>query len=313
MSDLLQSIDARTRLAGTNKLEILMFSLGLDSRTGRTETFGINVFKVREVMRTPPITSAPEMPSSVMGMVSLRGVLVPVIDLVRYTGIPSDTTPEVMIVTEYNGRTQGLLVAAVDTILRLDWAKMKVPPAMLAQNMSGLITAVTELADGRLVMMMDVEKILSDTTGTEDEDVYRHVVPLGKEGRTVFFADDSSTARKQISRTLDALGVHHIQAVNGRQAWETLLRLADQSTSRGEPLVQSVQIVLTDVEMPEMDGYMLTRRIKSDTRFKGIKVLMHSSLSGDSNQKLGHSVGVDEYVSKFEPQRLASTLARLLV
>ena len=313
MSDLLQSIDARTRLAGTNKLEILMFSLGLDSRTGRTETFGINVFKVREVMRTPPITSAPEMPSSVMGMVSLRGVLVPVIDLVRYTGIPSDTTPEVMIVTEYNGRTQGLLVAAVDTILRLDWAKMKVPPAMLAQNMSGLITAVTELADGRLVMMMDVEKILSDTTGTEDEDVYRHVVPLGKEGRTVFFADDSSTARKQISRTLDALGVHHIQAVNGRQAWETLLRLADQSTSRGEPLVQSVQIVLTDVEMPEMDGYMLTRRIKSDTRFKGIKVLMHSSLSGDSNQKLGHSVGVDEYVSKFEPQRLAATLARLLV
>jgi len=313
MSDLLQSIDARTRLAGTNKLEILMFSLGLDTRTGRTETFGINVFKVREVMRTPPITSAPEMPSSVMGMVSLRGMLVPVIDLVRYTGIPADTTPEVMIVTEYNGRTQGLLVAAVDTILRLDWAKMKVPPAMLAQNMSGLITAVTELADGRLVMMMDVEKILSDTTGTEDEDVYRHVVPLGKEGRTVFFADDSSTARKQISRTLDALGVHHIQAVNGRQAWETLLRLADQSTSRGEPLVQSVQIVLTDVEMPEMDGYMLTRRIKSDTRFKGIKVLMHSSLSGDSNQKLGHSVGVDEYVSKFEPQRLASTLARLLV
>jgi two-component system chemotaxis response regulator CheV len=313
MSDLLQSIDARTRLAGTNKLEILMFSLGLDSRTGRTETFGINVFKVREVMRTPPITSAPEMPSSVMGMVSLRGVLVPVIDLVRYTGIPSDTTPEVMIVTEYNGRTQGLLVAAVDTILRLDWAKMKVPPAMLAQNMSGLITAVTELADGRLVMMMDVEKILSDTTGTEDEDVYRHVVPLGKEGRTVFFADDSSTARKQISRTLDALGVHHIQAVNGRQAWETLLRLADQSTSRGEPLVQSVQIVLTDVEMPEMDGYMLTRRIKSDTRFKGIKVLMHSSLSGDSNQKLGKSVGVDEYVSKFEPQRLAATLSRLLV
>ena len=313
MSDLLQSIDARTRLAGTNKLEILMFSLGLDSRTGRTETFGINVFKVREVMRTPPITSAPEMPSSVMGMVSLRGMLVPVIDLVRYTGIPSDTTPEVMIVTEYNGRTQGLLVAAVDTILRLDWASMKVPPAMLAQNMSGLITAVTELADGRLVMMMDVEKILSDTTGTEDEDIYRNVVPLGKEGRTVFFADDSSTARKQISRTLDALGVRHIQAVNGRQAWETLLRLADQSTSRGEPLVQSVQIVLTDVEMPEMDGYMLTRRIKSDTRFKGIKVLMHSSLSGDSNQKLGKSVGVDEYVSKFEPQRLAATLSRLLV
>ena len=312
MSDLLQSIDARTRLAGTNKLEILMFSLGLDSRTGRTETFGINVFKVREVMRTPAITSAPDMPNAVMGMVSLRGVLVPVIDLLRYTGVPAETPPEVMIVTEYNGRTQGLLVAAVDTILRLDWAKMKVPPAMLGQKLGGLITAVTELPDGRLVMMMDVEKVLSDTNGTEDEEVFRHVVPLGIDDRTVFFADDSTTARMQISRTLDALGVHHMQAVNGRQAWESLQRLADQSASRGEPLSQSVQIVLTDVEMPEMDGYMLTRCIKSDARFKGIKVLMHSSLSGDSNQQLGKSVGVDEYVSKFEPQRLASTLSRLL-
>ena len=116
MSELLQSIDARARLAGTNKLEILMFSLGLDSATGRTETFGINVFKVREVMRTPPITSAPDMPNAVLGMVSLRGVLVPVIDLVRYTGLTTDTRSEVMIVTEYNGLTQGLLVSAVDTI-----------------------------------------------------------------------------------------------------------------------------------------------------------------------------------------------------
>ena len=313
MSELLQSIDARTRLAGTNKLEILMFSLGLDSATGRTETFGINVFKVREVMRKPPITSAPDMPNAVMGMVSLRGVLVPVIDLVRYTGLTTDTRGEVMIVTEYNGRTQGLLVSAVDTILRLDWSKMKVPPAMLAQNMGGLITAVTELPDGRLVMMIDVEKVLSDTSGSEDEDIYRHVMPLGKDDRTVFFADDSSTARMQIARTLDALGVHHMQAVNGCQAWESLQRLAEQSAARGEPLVQSVQILLTDVEMPEMDGYMLTRRIKSDARFKGLKVLMHSSLSGDSNQQLGKSVGVDEYVSKFEPQRLAETLTRLLV
>jgi two-component system chemotaxis response regulator CheV len=178
--------------------------------------------------------------------------------------------------------------------------------------MGGLITAVTELPDGRLVMMMDVEKVLSDTSGSDDDDVYRHVTPIGKEDRTVFFADDSSTARMQISRTLDALGVHHMQAVNGRQAWETLQRLADQSASRGEPLSQNLQIVLTDVEMPEMDGYMLTRCIKGDSRFKGIKVLMHSSLSGDSNQQLGKSVGVDEYVSKFEPQRLASTLTRLL-
>ena len=131
MSDLLKNIDARTRLAGTNKLEILLFTLGTDARTGRHETFGINVFKVREVMRTPPITAAPDMPPAVKGMVSLRGVLVPVVDLAEYAGMQPDSPRDIMIVTEYNGHTQGFLVEAVDTILRLDWAQMRVPPEML--------------------------------------------------------------------------------------------------------------------------------------------------------------------------------------
>ncbi|MBI5627100.1 MAG: purine-binding chemotaxis protein CheW, partial [Nitrosomonadales bacterium] len=141
MSDLLKNIDARTKLAGTNKLEILMFMLGLDKRTGREETFGINVFKVREVMHIPKITRAPEMPPSVEGMVSLRGELVPVIDLAKYTGIETDDKAEIMIVTEYNGHTQGFLVKAVDNILRLDWSAMRVPPAMLVAEMGGLVTA----------------------------------------------------------------------------------------------------------------------------------------------------------------------------
>ncbi len=158
MSDLLKNIDARTKLAGTNKLEILLFTLGVDQRSGRRENFGINVFKVREVMRTPEITQAPEMPSSVEGMVSLRGVLVPVIDLAKYAGITTQSRPEIMIVSEYNGHTQGFLVEAVDTILRLDWSSMRVPPDMLTNQMGGLVTAVTELDTGKLVMMLDVEK-----------------------------------------------------------------------------------------------------------------------------------------------------------
>ena len=164
MSDLLKNIDERTKLAGTNKLEILLFSLGQDDRTGRTETFGINVFKVREVIRPPEITAAPEMPDAVQGMVSLRGALVPVVDLAKFTGVRRDTKPEIMIVTEYNGHTQGFLVDSVDTILRLNWSQMKVPPEMLNAQMGGLVTAVTELPDHRLVMVMDVEKILSETT-----------------------------------------------------------------------------------------------------------------------------------------------------
>jgi len=312
MSELLKNIDARTKLAGTNKLEILMFALGLDNRTGREETFGINVFKVREVMRIPKITRAPEMPPSVEGMVSLRGALVPVIDLAKYTGIETDDKAEIMIVTEYNGHTQGFLVKAVDNILRLDWAAMRVPPAMLVAEMGGLVTAITELKDGRLVMMLDVEKVLSETSHFDsDELIFKSVKPLGKE-RTVFFADDSSVARNQIARTLDAMQVKHISAINGRQAWIELSKMADYADDLHTPLKDMLQVILTDVEMPEMDGYMLTRKIKGDKRFVGIPVLMHSSLSSSSNQQLGKTVGVDEYVPKFEPQKLAQTLARLL-
>ncbi|MDD3481908.1 chemotaxis protein [Azovibrio restrictus] len=313
MSELLKSIDARTKLAGTNKLEILLFSLGEDRRTGRRETYGINVFKVREVMRTPPITAAPDMPAAVEGMVSLRGMLVPVVDLARYAGVDSDVPREIMIVTEYNGHTQGFLVEAVDTILRLDWSMMRVPPDMLMAQMGGLVTAVTELEDGRLIMMMDVEKVLADTANTDEDDIrFKSIVPLDDPEVTVFFCDDSIVARKQIERTLEAMGVKYVAANNGRQMWEELEKMAGYAKAMGKSPADLVSLVLTDIEMPEMDGYILTKKLKNDARFASVPVIMHSSLSGMSNQKLGLSVGVDEYVPKFEPQRLSETLTRRL-
>jgi len=312
MSELLKSIDARTKLAGTNKLEILLFFLGRDIRTGRRETFGINVFKVREVMRTPPITAAPEMPAAVEGMVSLRGALVPVDDLIKYVGIQNENPPQIMIVTEYNGHTQGFLVESVDTILRVDWSSMKVPSDMLTAQMGGLITAVTELKDGRIVMMMDVEKILAETSSYADDISIAALAPLGLTNKTIFFADDSSVARKQIEKTLDALGIRYMFATNGKEAWQELQKIAARADVTHQPVKDFIQLILTDVEMPEMDGYVLTRNIKSDSRFNGVPVLMHSSLSSAANQQLGRSVGVDEYVPKFEPHKLAEVLSRLL-
>ena len=314
MSELLKNIDARTKLAGTNKLEILLFTLGIDQRTSRRETFGINVFKVREVMRTPEITQAPDMPPSVEGMVSLRGQLVPVIDLAKYAGIISGTKPEIMIVSEYNGHTQGFLVEAVDTILRLDWSSMQVPPDMLTNQMGGLVTAVTELNSGKLVMMMDVEKVLAETTRTGDSiDASMVIKHKALTDKTVFFTDDSVVARRQIELTLDAMGINHIQTINGKRAWDELQRIAQAADIQGKLVKNMIQLILTDVEMPEMDGYMLTKLIKSDPRFAGIPVIMHSSLSGMSNQKLGQSVGVDGYVAKFEPHKLSEMIAEYLL
>ena len=313
MSDLINKIDEKTKLAGANKLEALTFTLGTDSRSGRKETFAINVFKVREVIQTPPITAAPEMPPSVKGMVSLRGSLIPVIDLAEYVGVESEGPREVMILTEFNGKTQGFLVHGVDTILRISWADMKVPPAMISGTLRGMVTAVTELADKTLVMMLDVERLLSELSPNEADELSFSSIQRISSDAFVFYADDSSVARKQIQKTLDALGVRSACACNGRDAWEFLSKMASSCQSGGGTLRDQLHLILTDIEMPEMDGFALTKKIKADGRFAGVPVFMHSSLSGVQNQQLGKSVGVDEFVSKFEPQRLAEAIKRRIL
>ena len=308
MSTFINSVDERTQLAGANRLEILLFSLGEDEETGRSEVFGINVFKVREVMNVPVITRAPDTPPSVVGLVSLRGTMVPVVDLAEFCGVETKGAPEVLIVTEYNRNTQGLLVHSVEHILRMEWNEIKVPPTMLSHRMGGLITAVTELQDGRIVMILDVEKILVDTADFGNDPVLYNEVDRLDAKKTVLYADDSVVARKQIENTLRQLGVQHIMTKNGAEAWDKLEHLAAEAEHNGVPITELVSAVLTDVEMPEMDGYVLTRKIKSDNRFREIPVVMHSSLSADANIIMGRNVGADIYVAKFHPKDLADAM-----
>ncbi|MCB1869373.1 MAG: chemotaxis protein CheV [Gammaproteobacteria bacterium] len=313
MTSFIQSVDARTQLAGTNRLEVLLFSLGNDTETGREEVFGINVFKVREVMHVPVITHAPDMPDAVEGMVSLRGTMVPVINLQKFCGVKTNSKPKILMITEYNKHIQGFLVDSVDMIERLNWDEVKAPPQMLTSRLGGLVTAVAELNNGSLVMIMDVEKVLAETAGFYDnESVYEGIEPHSNSETTVLFADDSSVARSQIKRTLEKMGVKYISTINGMEAWKLLTNLADQAETSGGSVADKVQVILTDVEMPEMDGYVLTRRIKEDPRFGKIPVIMHSSLTADANQNLGKGVGADAYVPKFQPHELSHTLSTLL-
>ncbi len=313
MTSFIQSVDARTQLAGTNRLEVLLFSLGTDVGTDRDEIFGINVFKVREVMHAPEITHAPDMPEAVEGMVSLRGTMVPVINLQKFCGIQSDRKPNILMVTEYNKHVQGFLVDSVDMIERLNWDEVKAPPQMLANRMGGLITAVAELNNDRLVMIMDVERILAEAAGFYDDDtIFNGIDQYRENSVTVLYADDSSVARSQIRKTLEHMGLNHISTINGQEAWQTLNAVADSCRSSGEKITDRIQMILTDVEMPEMDGYVLTRKIKGDPRFKDIPVIMHSSLTADANQVLGKGVGADAYVPKFQPRELSRVLSELL-
>ncbi|MGB4065150.1 MAG: chemotaxis protein [Azonexus sp.] len=302
--NLLDSVDARTRLAGSNKMEILLFSLGT------REIFGINVFKVREVGRTPHITKTPNMPRGVEGLISLRGNVIPVLSLAPFMHLDAPAgLGKTMMVAEYSKRTLGFLVHDVDRIIRVDWERVKAPESVLATN-QGLITAVIELESGGLVSILDVEQILANAFG---EAMIVDITPARVDPDTsVFFVDDSIVARRKIAEVLDKLGVRHKYATNGMEAWTRLQGIAAHATQMGQSIRQDVRLILVDAEMPEMDGYVLTKNIKSDPRFEGVPVVMHSSLSSEANRAMGKSVGVDAYVAKFDAEALADTLRPLI-
>lgn len=305
-NNLMDSVDARTKLAGSNRMEILLFGLGTH------ETFGINVFKVREVSKTPSITKAPNMPAGVEGLISLRGNVIPVVSLSQAMGL-ADAPPglgQSMMVTEYSKRTLGFLVHSVDRIIRVDWDRVRAPEAVTS-GAHAYITAITELDNGKLVSIVDVEQIMANTFG---EALVGQIDPIHDAHElNVFFVDDSAVARKKIAEVMDKLGVRHKHALNGMEAWNRLSTMASAAQQAGRPLIEELNLILVDAEMPEMDGYVLTRHIKSDNRFEGIPVVMHSSLSSEANRAMGKSVGVDAYVAKFDADALADTLRPYLM
>jgi len=304
---MLEASDSRVRLAGSNRMEILLFSLGTQ------ETFGINVFKVREVSKTPKITKTPNMPLGVEGLISLRGNVIPVLSLSRAMEL-ADAPGGLggsMMVTEYNKRILGFLVHAVDRITRVEWSKVRAPETVITGGTHRFITAITELPGGRLVSILDVEQILANTFGEEPipemeklDDSFEY---------NVFFVDDSGIARKKIAEVLDRMGAKHKHAMNGMEAWTRLNGMATHAQLIKKDLRDEVQLIMVDAEMPEMDGYVLTRNIKNDPRFSGIPVVMHSSLSAEANRAMGKSAGVDAYVAKFDAEFLADTLRPLLM
>jgi two-component system chemotaxis response regulator CheV len=301
---LMDMVDEKARLAGSNKMELLLFSLG------GNEVFGINVFKVREVCETIAITKTPNVPRGVEGIISLRGAILPVIDLATAINMQIDAPRTKLLITEFSSHTQAFLVADVDRIVRVDWEKVKSPQSMPTSNMT-FMTALTELADGKLVSILDVEQILASVIG--EDKVPSEILPVDADIKSnVFFADDSMLARKKITEVLDRMGLPHQHAINGAEAWDKLKGIAARCDAEKIPLDLSLGMILVDAEMPEMDGYVLTRHIKSDSRFAGIPVVMHSSLSSVANKKLGQQVGVDAYVAKFHPTELSTMIAAQL-
>ena len=310
MSSLIKEVDARTGLAGTNQMELLLFHVGT------SEVFGINVFKVREVMKFPVLTRLPEADPRVEGMANIRGTTVPVIGLTKIiVGLTDPERSELsegkLIVTEYNGSLQAFHVAGVDRILRLSWTQIKSPPPLVRNNTKGAVTAVAMLDDGRMVLILDVEKILAEMSPKSDEEVFAGLeVKLQHKVKRVLYADDSAVARTQIRKTLERLGIAYIQTTTGQEAWERLIDIAEKAAAAGTTVRDEIQIVLSDIEMPDMDGFALTKHIRDDPRFADIPVILHSSLTGNCNKEKGKAVGATDYATKFDPKLLGEIIAR---
>lgn len=304
MSSVLSSVDQRTQLVGENRLELLMFTL--NSR----QTFAINVFKVKEVLKLPPLTQLPGSHPSIRGVASLRGESLPVIDLRRAIGFPASQGEGVqnLIITEYNRTVQGFLVGEVKNIVNTAWTEIQPPPRTVGR--SNYLTAITKVEEDEgvsLVEIIDVEKVLAEIIDYDiaisEETLDRTLLPH-LAGKKILIVDDSSTARHQVKATLAQLGVEIIECFDGLMA----LNLLKQWCDEGIDVCSELLMMITDAEMPEMDGYKLTHEVRTDPRMKDLFITLNTSLSGSFNDAMVEKVGCNRFISKFQPDLLVDVV-----
>jgi two-component system chemotaxis response regulator CheV len=298
MAGLLDGVDLRTQMAGENRLELLLFRL-----SGR-QIYAINVFKVQEVIQCPTLTRVPGSHPVVRGIAKLRGKTVPVMDLSLAIGgaAMENTDARFVIITEYNRRIQGFLVTGVDRIINMNWGDILPPPKGAAGG--SYLTAVTQV-EKQLVEIIDVEKVLNEVVGASEEVSSDLVEPETREvPRHILVADDSAVARKQVKRVLDQLGIESTLKNNGADAFEQLKQWASECTGEGR-LASRLTMVISDIEMPKMDGYSLTKKIREDAQLNDLHVLLHSSLSGVFNEDMVRKVGANDFLAKYDPNELA--------
>lgn len=302
MAGVLDGVDQRTKLAGHNRFELLLFKL-----IGR-QRFGINVFKVQEVIQCPPLTQIPNSHAVIRGVAHLRGRTIPVLDLAMAIGLRPLTKEEggYVIVTEYNLSIQGFLVGSVDRIINIGWEQVKAPPSGAGRG--SYLTAVTEV-DGELIEVIDVEKVMKEVIGIRDEASDEAIDDeVVRRNDHVLIVDDSSVARNQIKRVCEQIHLEYTVFKDGLEAWEHLSQLVEQ----GVKLKDRYAMIISDVEMPRMDGYTLATKIKADPTMRDLYIILHTSLSGVFNTAMVQKVGANEFLAKFDPDALLDCIQNQL-
>lgn len=297
--------------SGTNELELVEFFIDeKDPATGQTYRgfYGVNVAKVLEIIRMPTVTQLPEIPHpSVLGAFNLRTRIIPLVDLALWLGKGMSTPKEdtKVIVSEFNRVTSAFMVSGVTRIHRLSWTQVEAPGRHLDEYSNSSVTGVVRFED-RILLILDMEKILAELNPglamkIEDsalEEFKESKMPVKKEHFRALIADDSTSIRRMIGTMLEKAGFEVTQTINGQEAWEALLGLKNKAAQESRALTDFVDILVSDIEMPEMDGHNLTKRVKDDAVLKELPVILFSSLITDRLRHKGESVGADDQISK---------------
>jgi Chemotaxis signal transduction protein len=299
---LLEKVEQHTRLAGHNRVAMLLF------RLGDAQLYGINVFKVREVMRRPPLERMPGVHALLAGSCDYRGQTIPVIDLAAALGYPPlrDEESAHLMVTEFSRSVQGFLVADLQRMVQCDGDRLEAPSATL--GFGARVNAVTRV-DGALLAVVDVEQVLAGIDAAPAElslQMQRLAGAHTLVPRRVMVVDDSLIARRRLVELFKQMNIECVVAQDGREALERLHELAAADPAEG------VKLVVSDIEMPRLDGYALTRAIREAPALCRLRVVLHSSLSGIFNEAMVKEVKADAFVAKFQPDLLAHAVLELL-
>lgn len=299
MAGVLHNVNQRTQMVGQNRLELLLFKLG-----GK-QIYGINVFKVREVLQCPKLTEIPQRNPTVRGVSHIRGDTVSVIDLSMAIGGPplQDIQEKFVVISEYNRSVQAFLVSGVERIINMSWGDIHPPPSGAGKN--NYLTAVTDF-ENQLIEIIDVEKVLSEIvpTSTQISEEVLENQEIPPEDRIVLIADDSAVARNQVKRTVEQLGIKTHVVKDGQESLEYLKSIAES----GKKVSDEILMVISDIEMPEMDGYTFTAEVRANPDLADLYVILHTSLSGVFNKAMVEKVGANRFIAKFDPDELAGAV-----
>lgn len=311
-----EDIDERVNLALSNKFELLLFRLGAGRHDGKSERYGINVFKLREIVPMQKIHGIAGIKSPLLGVVNIRDQIMPVIDLPAALGCTSTTGLNLLLITEYARSTQAFAIESVDNIIRLDWSQVHPADSGVSNhNITSIAGMTDENGNNELVLVLDVEQILYDIIPSVRGDDMNTIVKntnVLKPGAVAIVAEDSKVARSMLEQALKSMEIPAVMCTTGLEAWKKIRSIAAETKAADQPVTDRIGLILTDIEMPEMDGFTLTRNIKNDPVLKQIPVVIHSSLSGNANENHVRKVGANGYVAKFDVSELSAVIHKAL-